>query len=84
MSDELQQKYDEALKEMKKLDFYVMEMEWKKSKTEVDAFQEAFCAGMLALCKQNQIILGLLQSYHRYIREMHRHIKELHEGPPKT
>ena len=80
MSDELQQQYEESLKHMKKLGFYVMEMEWKKAKTEADAHQEALCAGLLAICNQNQVIIGMLQSYHRYLKEVHRHIKEMHEG----
>ena len=83
MSDEIQKQYDDALKQLKKLEFFVMEMEWKKAKTEQDTYQEAFCAGVLALCKQNQIMLEMMQAFHRHIREVHRHVKEMHEGTSK-
>ncbi len=80
MSDEIQQKYEESLKHMKKLEFYVLEMEWKKAKTDQDTHQEAICAGLLTMCSQNQVMIAMMQSLHRYMKELHRHIKEMHEA----
>ncbi len=76
MSDDLQKKYEEALKAQQKLDYFFEQMSWKKQKTDEDAYQEAVSGGLLALCKQNEIMLEILKGYQRYIREIYRLLKE--------
>ena len=79
MSDEMQQKLQEAAQYQDKLDFYVAELAWKKGKTDLDAFHSALCAGVLTLCKRSEVVLDMLRAYGRYIREIHRHMKEMQE-----
>ncbi len=76
MSDDLQKKYEEAAEAQQKLEFFVRQMDWKKQKTEQDVYQQAFSAGLLALSKQNEILLEIAKTYQRYIREIYRLLKD--------
>ena len=76
MSDDLQKKYEEAMEAQQTLEFFVRQMDWKKQKTEQDVYQQAFCAGLLALSKQNEILLEIAKTYQRYIREIYRLLSE--------
>ena len=80
MSDELHQKYEEALEGQKRLAHYVSMLTWRQQKSDLDAFHAALCEGVLALCKQSQVTLEMVRSYGSYIREIHRHTQSMQEG----
>jgi len=80
MSDELHQKYEEALEGQERLAHYVSTLSWRQQKSELDAFHAALCDGILILCKQSQIVLEMVRSYGSYIREIHRYMKDMQEG----
>jgi len=79
MSDEMRQKHEEAIEGQEKVEQFLAMMSWKQ-KDELDAFHAALCQGVLALCKQTEILLDVVRSYGSHIQEIHRCIKAMQEG----
>jgi hypothetical protein len=61
MAVNLDKLHAEAIDLAGKIQFFVEEMQWKKSKTDEDMFWGAICTGISAICKQNEIIIELLR-----------------------
>ncbi|MDP6107572.1 MAG: hypothetical protein QGI33_03955 [Candidatus Brocadiia bacterium] len=63
MAVKLQAAYEEAAKAQERLAYFVEELQWKKAKTGDDVFHGALCSGILALSKQQEIMIQLLLRY---------------------
>ena len=63
MAVKLQNAYEEASKAQERLVYFIEELQWKKAKTDDDVFHGAICSGILALSKQQEIMIQLLLRY---------------------
>ncbi|MDP6438842.1 MAG: hypothetical protein QGH74_04325 [Candidatus Brocadiia bacterium] len=63
MAVKLQTAYEEAAKAQERLAYFVEELQWKKAKTDDDVYHGAICSGILALSKQQDIMIQLLLRY---------------------
>ena len=61
MSGKMKKAYEESVEAQERLRAFVEEIAWKKGKSDEDTYHEALCNGILALCKQQDIIMELLR-----------------------